>query len=212
MCGRSLRDEGAKTVELFLEKLIRIRARLYTIVLFSSFKRFGKGSVITPPLRFHNLRHISIGKNVIINSNCWLQTVNDKSNGTEPLLVVQDDASIGMNATISAAKKIIIEDHVLLGRNVFITDHGHEYGEIAIPIEAQGIGKSAEVRIGAQTWIGQNAVILPGATIGKHCVIGANSVVNSPVPDFCVAAGAPASIIRRYDSADRLWKRADGRE
>jgi acetyltransferase-like isoleucine patch superfamily enzyme len=125
-----------------------------------------------------------------------------------PLLILQNEVSIGMNATISAAKKIIIEDHVLLGRNVFITDHGHEYKDISVPIDSQGIGKSAEVRIGAQTWIGQNAVILPGATIGKHCVIGANSVVNSPVPDFCIAAGAPAKIIRRYDGADRLWKRA----
>jgi acetyltransferase-like isoleucine patch superfamily enzyme len=199
---------GVKTVEFFLERLIRIRARLYTLVLFSSFRGFGKGSVITPPLRFHNLRHIQVGNKVIINSNCWLQVVTDRPADNMPLLILQNEVSIGMNATISAAKKIIIEDHVMLGRNVFITDHGHEYKDISVPIDSQGIGKSAEVRIGAQTWIGQNAVILPGATIGKHCVIGANSVVNSPVPDFCVAAGAPAKIIRRYDGADRLWKRA----
>jgi acetyltransferase-like isoleucine patch superfamily enzyme len=199
-------------MELLLEKLIRIRARLYTLVLFSSFRGFGKRSVITPPFRFHNLRHIQVGNNVIINSNCWLQVVTERPTDDLPLLILQNEVSVGMNATISAAKKIIIEDHVLLGRNVFITDHGHEYQDISVPIDGQGIGKSAEVRIGAQTWIGQNAVVLPGATIGRHCVIGANSVVNSSIPDYCVAAGTPARIIRRYDSMDRLWIRPDTHE
>jgi acetyltransferase-like isoleucine patch superfamily enzyme len=199
-------------MELFLEKLFRIQARLYTLLLSSSFGEFGAGSVIAPPLRFHNLRLMRIGKNVMINSNCWLQTIADQPQGSEPLLVVHDDVSIGMNATISAAKKIVIEDHVLLGRNVFIADHGHEYRDITIPIDSQGIGKASDVRIGAQTWIGQNAVILPGATIGRHCIIGANSVVNSVIPDYCVAAGAPAKVISRYEPADRLWKRAADRE
>jgi len=54
------------------------------------------------------------------------------------------------------------------------------------------------VRIGAGSWIGHGAVVLPGATIGRHVAIGANSVVTGDIPDFCVAVGSPARIIRRY--------------
>jgi acetyltransferase-like isoleucine patch superfamily enzyme len=146
-----------------------------------------------------------MGKNVIVNSNCWIQTVAGL-NGASPVLEIHDNASIGMNATISAAQRVDIGRHVLLGRNVFITDHNHEFRDIKLPVQDQGITPPAEVSIGEETWIGHNAVILPGAKIGRHCVIGANSVVTGVIPDFCVAVGAPARIIRRYSPDSGKWQ------
>jgi acetyltransferase-like isoleucine patch superfamily enzyme len=67
------------------------------------------------------------------------------------------------------------------------------------------------VSIGRETWLGQNVAVLPGAQIGIHCVIGANSVVNSTIPDFSVAVGTPARVIRRYNQETGAWERvADG--
>jgi acetyltransferase-like isoleucine patch superfamily enzyme len=65
--------------------------------------------------------------------------------------------------------------------------------------------KISPVEIGDESWIGENSVILPGVRIGRHCIIGANSVVNKDVPDFSVAAGQPAVIIKRYDYVSKEW-------
>jgi acetyltransferase-like isoleucine patch superfamily enzyme len=58
------------------------------------------------------------------------------------------------------------------------------------------------VRIGAGSWLGHGTVVLPGTTIGRHVVIGANSVVRGDVPDFCIAAGNPAKVIRHLGGPD----------
>lgn len=194
-------------IEFVLQKLLRARARLFTLLIAPLLFEVGKGTVIIPPLRFYNLAGVRLGKQVLIHSYCWIQVVPGRRNADYPCLEIHDHAVIGMNATISAARKIIIGSHVLLGRNVYIADHGHEFRDIAKPVVEQGLRKIVEVSIGAETWIGQNAVILPGAHIGKHCVIGANSVVSTPIPDYSVAAGAPAKIVRRYDPAATDWRR-----
>jgi acetyltransferase-like isoleucine patch superfamily enzyme len=192
-------------IEFLWEKALRIRTRLYTLALSPCFYKIGKKSFISPPLRFCNLREMQIGNNVQINSYCWIQVVAGDGNASRPIIVIKDNARIGMNATISAAKRITIEENVLLGRNVHISDHGHEYLDITKPIVRQNIRKITEVRIGAGSWIGQNAVILPGASIGKHCIIGANSVVNSEVPDYSIAVGAPAKVIKQYNPVTATW-------
>jgi|WetSurMetagenome_2_1015567.scaffolds.fasta_scaffold00368_3 acetyltransferase-like isoleucine patch superfamily enzyme len=193
-------------IEFLWIKLLRLRARLYTLALSSAFYSFGKRSAIVPPLRFNNLKDVRIGQGVVINGNCWIQAVSDGDAADGPKIDIRDGTSIGMDATITAAKKIVIEENVVFARNVHVSDHGHEYEDVSIPIVDQGIRKKTEVRIGAGSWIGQNAVILPGAVIGKNCVVGANSVVNGPIPDFCAAAGAPARIIKRFDQATRRWE------
>jgi acetyltransferase-like isoleucine patch superfamily enzyme len=58
------------------------------------------------------------------------------------------------------------------------------------------------VRIGDGSWLGHGTVVLPGATIGRHVVIGANSVVRGDIPDFTVAAGNPARVLRRMRPDD----------
>jgi acetyltransferase-like isoleucine patch superfamily enzyme len=193
-------------LEFVLEELIRVRAYFYTRLLSLCLHRIGRYSVIVPPLRYHNLCKIQIGKNVLVQSYCWLQVVDEGNKGKYPHIVIKDHAKIGMNTTITAAEKIVIEEYVLLGRNVHIADHGHEFADITVPIVSQGIRNVMPVRIGAESWIGANAAILPGAQIGRHCVIGANAVVNSVIPDYSVAVGAPAKIIKQYNSATARWE------
>ena len=82
--------------------------------------------------------------------------------------------------------------------NVYITDCDHEYRNLDIPVIDQGIVQKAQkVSIRDGSYIGINAVIVGNVKIGKHCVIGANSVVTKDVPDFCVAVGSPARVIKR---------------
>jgi acetyltransferase-like isoleucine patch superfamily enzyme len=213
MFRRELNRVKSETVaEYFVHLLQRLRARAFTLLLRNSFYSVGDDTTIEPPLRFANLRGVALGRGVHINKYSWIMAYRIDSGDNQPKLIIKDYAGIGMNATISAAKKIVIEEHVLLARNVYISDHGHEFADISKPITYQGIRKVAEVRIGAGTWIGQNAVVLSGATIGKHCVIGANSVVNSEIPDFSVAVGAPARIVAQYCKNKKEWIRTSRHE
>jgi acetyltransferase-like isoleucine patch superfamily enzyme len=95
---------------------------------------------------------------------------------------------------------VILEDDVLLGSHVSILNGGAQHGtaRLDIPIREQR-GVWPRVTIGRDTWIGDRAVVL--ADVGRHCVIGAGSVVTKPVPDYAVAVGAPAHVIR-YRNAD----------
>lgn len=81
---------------------------------------------------------------------------------------------------------------------MYITDCDHEYRDINVPVIDQGIVRRGQmVSIGEGSYIGINAVIVGNVKIGKHCVIGANSVVTKDVPDYCVAVGSPARVIKK---------------
>jgi len=84
---------------------------------------------------------------------------------------------------------------------VYITDQNHGFADIARPISEQSMPEQPVI-IGAGSWLGHGTVVLPGSTIGRHVVVGANSVVTGDLPDFSVAVGAPARVVRRYVEGD----------
>jgi acetyltransferase-like isoleucine patch superfamily enzyme len=199
-------------MEMLFQTFDRLRAKTYTFLLFPCFHSVGKRSTVYPPLRFNNLKMIRIGDFVTIHPNCWIQAVGEVDPKNSPKLIVKNHVSIGMSSTISAAHRIVIEDHVLMARNVFISDHLHGYEDVTMPVSLQPITKVRGVTIGAGSWLCQNCVVLPGVTIGRNCVVGANSVVNADVPDYTVVAGTPAKIVKRYDASRRKWMRNTERE
>ena len=95
--------------------------------------------------------------------------------------------------------------HVLTANGVYISDNLHGYQDVTTPILRQPIRQNGMVEIGDGSWIGHNACIL-GVRIGRHCVVGANAVVTRDLPDYSVAVGAPAVIIRRYDADTGTWR------
>jgi acetyltransferase-like isoleucine patch superfamily enzyme len=198
---------GIGTIERLEDKWSRIVTRLYTRLLSSQFKEIGPGARVSPPFRYHGLNQISLGEKVMIHRDCWIQVVGGPGDDESSKIVIKAHAGIGMGSTISAAQQVVIEEYVLLARNVYISDHAHAYENLDVPVMHQGIDHIAPVSIGRHTWLGQNVVVLPGVAIGQHCVIGANAVVNSSIPDFSVAVGAPARVVKQYDRNDGQWKR-----
>ena len=91
----------------------------------------------------------------------------------------------------------MIGDDIQTGPYVYITDQNHSYEDPVEPIGRQW-PTEAPVRIGSGSWLGANAVILPGAQIGEHVVVAAGAVVRGEVPDRCVVAGVPARIVKRW--------------
>jgi acetyltransferase-like isoleucine patch superfamily enzyme len=96
---------------------------------------------------------------------------------------------------------VALEDDVLLGSHVSITNGAaqHGIGRLDIPIREQP-GTWPKVTIGKDSWIGDRAVVM--ADVGKHCVIGAGSVVTVPIPDYAIAVGVPARVIRSRQSKE----------
>jgi acetyltransferase-like isoleucine patch superfamily enzyme len=179
----------------FFRLVGRMRNRFFTLAVRGSFRLFGKDSTLQTPAGIWGAYAISIGKCVHVGAGSWLQFLGDEAGGIE----IGDGCSFAGGVTITAVRSVRIGDHVLIGRNVHISDHGHEYRMPGKPILAQGVSEVAPVVIGSGSWLGQGVVICPGVTIGENCVIGANSVVKSDVPARSVAVGAPARVVRRLD-------------
>lgn len=147
-----------------------------------------------------NGRVIKIGKGVSIRPGCDLFA--DKQ------FEIGDCCDIGTRNRI--AGNIIIENSVLFGPDNYICSKDHCYEDVSIPIMNQGAynpikNGHKELRIGEGSWIGTHVAIIGDVHIGKHCIIGANSVVTRDVPDYSVATGCPAKIIRQYDKERGEW-------
>lgn len=176
------------------------------MMLRPCFSHAGKKISIMPPFRFANLNKICLGNNVTIHYNCWIIACDEyERTGKENKLFIGNNTSIGMNCIIAAVQKVEIAENVIFAPHVYLSDFGHGYEDPEKPISQQGIRKIQEVKIGPDSWIGYGAIILPGTVIGKHCVIGANSVVNSVIPDYSIVGGCPARILKRYDFEKKQW-------
>jgi acetyltransferase-like isoleucine patch superfamily enzyme len=156
---------------------------------------------------------VSLGNFVSLREYAWLSVATEDPTG-DPVIVLDDNCHVGFGSIISAKNRIHLERDVLVGQVVIIVDHNHAYEDINVPVVDQGITEGGTIRIGQGTWIGHGAsIIAPRGelTIGRNCVIAANSMVMRSIPDYSVVAGYPATIIRQYDPEKRAW-RAGGRE
>src|SRR6266536_1630824 len=104
---------------------------------------------------------------------------------------------IGRGSHIVAHQSVKIGDDVFTGPYVYITDQNHGYEDPQVPIGRQW-PRNQTFSIGAGTWLGAGAIILPGTRIGRNVVVAAGSVVRGDVPDRCVVAGVPARVVREY--------------
>lgn len=168
----------------------------------ASFAKVGKRSLIFKPLQIDGRRSIYIDDDVYISQNAWLIGNKDK----EVTLHISPKTTIGHYVHIVAMKSVIIEESVLIADKVFISDCTHNYENIEVPVKEQGIKQLSQVTIGEGSWLGENVCVL-GASIGKHCVIGSNSVVISDIPDYCVAVGSPAKVVKKYDIVKNEWSK-----
>ncbi len=123
------------------------------------------------------------------------------------------DVCIGNNTRIGLGNTVIgpvqIGNDISTAQNITITGLNHNFQDINIKIKAQGVSTSL-VTISDDVWIGANAVILPGITIGKHSIVAAGSIVTRDVPPYSVCAGNPAKVIKRYDLDAGEWIRVKG--
>ena len=122
---------------------------------------------------------------------------------------------LSMFSRVGAAGYVKIGDEVEMGPNIFIADYNHNYKDIKRSVLVQGITyydsgsvhSIPTLEVGDGSWLGANVVVIGQIKIGKHCIIGANSVVNSDIPDYCVAVGCPARVIKKYNFSLGRWEK-----
>jgi lipopolysaccharide O-acetyltransferase len=158
------------------------------------FHSFGARSILDRPTWVYGAHEIAIGEDVMILRGAWLAVERAAWGEPGPVLTIGDGVAMRPNCSISATESIVIEDHVVMATGCTVTDSDHTHAGdhdsvLFNPVE------TAPVRIGRGTWLGDRVSVLRGAHIGRHCTIGANSVVRGTIPDHSVAVGAPARVV-----------------
>jgi acetyltransferase-like isoleucine patch superfamily enzyme len=103
---------------------------------------------------------------------------------------------LNLNVMIAAVERVEIGEHCMLANGCLITDGNHRFDDLEQPVPWQGFTTKGPVVIGDNVWLGANVVVTSGVRIGRRAVIGANSVVTTDVPEFAIAAGAPATVLK----------------
>lgn len=190
--------------------LQRIARRLGRLLGYRPRQLRGMGSlspsaVVQRLLRVDGAANIHIGAGAIVQRGSWLAAV-PLTGAKQCRLEIGAGAVIGHFNHIYCTRSITIEENVLTADKVYISDCAHSYADVDTPIVRQPVVQLCDVVIGRGAWLGENVCVI-GASVGRGSVIGANSVVTKDIPDYCVAVGAPARVIKRYNPDTRQWEK-----
>ena len=178
-----------KFIDWVIMNQVETRPRWFMRLLAPLYQHRGKHSVIhrsarmdTPPYRIFSLGDYS----VIESFACINNAVGD--------VIIGDHTRIGLHNTIIGP--VDIGSHVNLAQGITVSALNHNFSDTNKRIDEQGVSTNP-VTIEDDVWIGANAVILPGVTIGEHCVVAAGAIVTKDVPPHSLVAGVPAKVIKK---------------
>jgi len=178
-----------KFIDWVIMNQVETRPRWFMRLLAPLYQHRGKHSVIhcsarmdTPPYRIFSLGDYS----VIESFACINNAVGD--------VIIGDHTRIGLHNTIIGP--VDIGSHVNLAQGITVSALNHNFSDTNKRIDEQGVSTN-QVTIEDDVWVGANAVILPGVTIGEHCVVAAGAVVTKDVPPHSLVAGVPAKVIKK---------------
>ena len=186
------RLKGSPRMKRMLDYIIMnqrdARPRWYVRLLAPLYQHRGAGSKIYGSVRMDTppYRRFSLGRRSVVESySCINNAVGD--------VIIGDNTRIGLHNTIIGP--VTIGSHVNLAQGITVTALNHNFTDPSKRIAQQGVS-TKPVTIADDVWIGANAVVLPGVSIGRHCVVAAGAVVSKDVPDNSIVAGVPAKVIK----------------
>ena len=188
---------------LCLNVIGKLRTIWFAFTYRSSFRSLGSGALLVSPFRLDGAELIEVGAKSVFQRGVWLYCCGVDV-GKPATLSIGEGCVFGYHNHITCVQSVVIGDHVLTANNVYISDNLHEYEDIERPIMHQKVKFKAMTSIGSGSWIGENVCII-GASVGKNCVIGANAVVTHDIPDYSVAVGSPARVIKQYNFESKSW-------
>ena len=178
-----------RMVDWLIMNQVETRPRWFIRLLAPLYQHRGRHAIIhhsvrmdTPPYRKFWLGDYS----VVESFACINNAVGD--------VIIGNHTRIGLHNTIIGP--VTIGSHVNLAQGITITALNHNFDDSEKRIDQQGV-TTKEVVLEDDIWVGANAVILPGVTIGKHAVVAAGAIVTKDVPPHSLVAGVPAKVIRQ---------------
>mgnify|MGYP001476108511 CR=1 FL=1 len=167
------------------------------------FGHLGPGAMLAfPQGDLVGVEHMSIGAGTIVAPHVTLSVGMAEGQplldgATSPVLRVGARCILGRGSHVVAHRAVVVGDDVITGPYCYVTDQNHVYADPEVPIARQW-PTATPVEIGAGSWLGAGAVVLPGTRLGRNTVVAAGSVVRGEHPDHVVLAGAPATVVRRW--------------
>ena len=178
-----------RLVDWLIMNQVQTRPRWYVRMLAPLYQHRGRHAVIHRSVRMDTppYRKFSLGDYSVVESySCINNAVGD--------VIIGDHTRVGLHNTIIGP--VTIGSHVNLAQGITVTALNHNFSETDKRIDEQGVS-TTPVTIDDDVWIGANAVILPGVSIGTHSVVAAGAVVTKDVPPHSLVAGVPAKVIKQ---------------
>ena len=175
---------------------------------------FGKGTSIRHPQRITLGNRVAIDENVLLDSggreDCRMKIGDDVivSRGCvlqakTGSLSIGKKSDLGCYTVISSVSGIHIGESVLIAAHCYIGGAQYQSGNLDVPMMQQGIAVQDPVFIGDDVWLGAGSIVLNGVRVGKGTIVGAGAVVTKDLPEFAVAAGVPAKVLRSRKKSDK---------
>ena len=171
------------------------------------YKFLKNGGSLGRPYRVLNSEYVMVGKRVNIKKSSRIECFPFfHGYRYNPQIIFEDGVIVGYNCTFFGTHTLRIGQDTILAGGCMVTTENHGIDpESKVPYHAQPL-TSAPVSIGSGCWLGQNVCVLPGVRIGNKCIIGANAVVNKDIPDYSIAAGVPAKVLKTYNFDKHVWE------
>lgn len=192
---------------IYSVKLARLFKRtidiIYTQIIVKTLLSVGKNPLFMRSVKIYGGKNIVIGDNFYCYWGVRIETYSIHNNVKfQPKITIGNNVSFNPDCHIAAILNIEIQDGVLFASRVFVTDHFHgdsSLSSLKIPPHERLLISKGKVIIKENAWLGEGVAVMPGVTIGKNSIIGANSVVTKDIPDYAIAVGVPAKVIKQYN-------------
>jgi acetyltransferase-like isoleucine patch superfamily enzyme len=192
-------------------KLASIITKLELFLIKNKFKFFGKNVSIGIFSTIENPQYIQLFNNITIGKNVNLYAIdNDLISKRLPNLTIGNNIYIGHYVSIHCMNNVTLEDNVVLSDYIYISDvaHGLEL-DLEESIMKQPWVSPGPVIIGKGTFLGHGVKVLPNVRIGNNCIVASGSIVTKNFDPYCILAGSPAEVIKRYCFETKTWKRVN---
>ena len=158
------------------------------------------------PYSVSGRKHFRIGGRTVIKQDFHGEAITRYAGRTyEPTIQIGDDVYIGRHAFLTAINRITIGDGCVLSDYVYITDEMHGSDPDAGLRMQQPLSSKGPVVLGAGCFVGFRVAIMPGVTLGEHCLVGANSTVTRSFPAYSMIGGSPARLLKRFSRELGEW-------
>lgn len=159
------------------------------------------------PLKIDGAQHVHIAAGVHIRGEGWIYAVTKyRDQVFKPEIHIGRRTRIGKRCHIVATRRIAIGREVTLEDGVYLSDNLHDYHDIHRAIGESVLLECGQVEVGDGARLERNACVVGDVVLGEHCIVAANAVVIRDVPPYCLAAGIPARVVKRYNPSSRRWE------